>query len=237
MKRRDYLASVGSIALFPILINSGDKIEIPEVEDYEWMQSTADGKQILEVETTHAVDRVKLRRYEFGESSSEPRHEKQDDTTHELVWDSPTTIFGLHSLALIRNEQVVNELTVEFDIDLLTRHIDARENNVGRVAVRQKGDGTLAAYSGCIVTDNEQQPDFDDVANWQNQHHEQLSHEYTIYLQARITNEALSRMRGHQTVSVWVQNENDGWFPSTVDFSDEGYDPIEVYDLHGVKRY
>jgi len=234
MKRRDYLRSVSSTAFLPILVDTDEVVEVPEVEDYDWMQSMADGKQILRVETTHPVDSVRLRRYEFGESSSEPEHEKQDDTTHELVWDSPTTVFGLHSLALIRDEQVVNEIMVDFDIDLLTRHIDAKNTNIGRLAVRQKGDGTLAAYSGCVVTDNQQQPDFD-VANWQNQHHEQLSHEYTVYLQARITNEALKRMRAHQTVSVWLRSENDAWFPATVDF--KRFDPVETYDLHGVKRY
>ena len=233
MKRRDYLRNISSTAVLPIFVDTDEVVEVPEVEDYGWMQSM--GEQILRVETTHAVDSVRLRRYEFGKSSSTPRHEKQDDTTHELIWDSPATVFGLHSFELRRNEQVVNEVMVDFDINLLTRHIDAKDTNIGRVAIRQKGQGTLAAYSGCVVTDNEQQPDFDNVANWQNQHYEQLSHEYTIYLQARITDEALSRMRSHQTVSVWIRNENDAWFPATVDFTE--YDPVETYDLHGVKRY
>jgi len=233
MKRRDYLRNVSSTAVLPILIDTAAAVEVPEIADYGWTQSM--GEQILRVETTHAVDKVKLRRYEFGESSSEPEHEKKDDTTHEIVWDSPTTVFGLHSFELRRNEQVVNEVMVDFDIDLLTRHIDAKNTNIGRLAVRQKGDGTLAAYSGCIVTDNQQQPDFTKVADWQNQHYEQLSTEYTVYLQARITSEALSRMRAHQTVSVWIRNENDAWFPATVDFKQ--FDPVETYDLYGVTRH
>jgi len=237
MRRREYLKSVSSTALLPVLADRTEAIELPDVDELQWLQSVEDGKQILRVETTNPVDSVDIRRYEFSELSSQPTYESEDDTTHELVWDSATTVAGLHSLVLVRNGQAVNEVLVNFDISVITRHIEARENKAGRVAVRQKGQGTVAAYSGCVVTGNQQQPDFGDVADWQNRHHEQLSEEYTVYLQARVTDEALSRMRAHQTVSVWLRSETDAWYPATVDFTDGGSDPTEVYDVFGVRRY
>jgi len=180
MKRRDYLKTVSSTAFLPVLADRAEAIELPDVDELQWLQSVKDGKQILRVETTNPVDSVDIRRYEFGELSSQPTHESKDDTTHGLVWDSATTVAGLHSLALVRNGQTVNEILVNFNIDVITRHIEARENNAGRVAVRQKGQGNAAAYSGCAVTGDQQQPDFGDVTDWQNRHHEQLSDESNV---------------------------------------------------------
>jgi len=236
MKRRDYLRNIGGTAVLPILADRAESAELPDIDDFQWLQSVKAGEQILRVETTNPVDSVDISRYEFGELSSQPTCKSEDDTTHALVWYSATTVAGLHSLALVRNGQTVNEVLVNFDINAITRHIEAKENT-GRVAVRQKGQGNVAAYSGCVVTGNQQQPDFGDVADWQNRHHEQLSEEYTVYLQARVTDKALSRMRAHQTVSVWLRSETDAWYPATVDLTDEGYDPTEVYDVFGVRRY
>jgi len=234
MKRRDYLKSVSSTAFLPVLSNRVDGVEPPDIDDIQWSQSTHKDNQILRVDTTQPVDCIDLRRYAFGQTSSEPTHERISETRHELLWETPTTINDIHSILFYQNGQQVHETLINLDVNLLTRHIEVDPPRAGRVAIRQKGNAALGLLNRAVVTSPNTQPDYDNITFRNNRRHVALLEETTSYIPAYVTDDAVDAMRGHQTVWVWTKNENGALYPATVDFSK--YDPVEVYGLHGAKR-
>ena len=233
MKRRDYIKSVSSTALLPILANQADPL--PTIDDTWWKTSLANSSQLMTITTTAAVDRLSLRRYAFKDLSNQPTYQQVTDTKHELVFDSPTTVTGLHGIGKHRDGRLIGEEMVDLTPDLLARHIELSDSRTARVAVRNNGDAPVASYNGAVITDTEQEPDFTKVAGWQNQRFVPLLPKTTSYVSAHVTPDAEKAMMGHQTVWVWLKNEEDAWFPATVDF--DRFDPVEIYDLNGVTRH
>jgi len=233
MKRRKYLASLSSTAFLPIL-DTVD-IEPPEVSNIEWLHSIRNDNKILRVKTTQPVDEIRLTRYAYGETSNEPTHNRVDTHTHELVWDKPTTVTGLHSFSFLRNGQKIHKTLLDLQTSLLTRHIQANPPRAGRVAVKQEGDAALALLNRAIVTEKGTQPDFEDVEFRNKEECIWLCDGATKYITAHVTHGAGQAMRGHQTVWVWTKTETGAMYPATVDFTDAN--PVDIYEINGVRRY
>ena len=235
MKRRDYLKTVGSTAILPIIANQTKDVQPPDIENIQWLHSMGDRRQLLKVETTQSVDRIELRRYAYGETSSEPTHERVGEYTHKLFWDKPTTVNDLHSILLYRNGQQIHEVVLSLEVDLLARHIGVDLPHAGGVAIHQRGDAALALLNRVVVTAPNNQPDYDSITFRNNRNYVALLEESTSYIPAYVTDDAVDAMRGHQTVWVWTKTENGALYPATVDFRE--FNPIDVYDLHGVNAY
>lgn len=232
MKRREYLASLSSTAILPIL--NREDIELPEVRSVEWLDSISNDNKILRVKTTQPVDEIRITRYEYGETSNEPTHERVDTHTHELIWNKPTSVTGLHSLSFIRGSQTIHESLLDLQTSLLTRHIQVIPPDRGRVAVKQQGDAALALLNRAVVTEQGTQPDFSDI-DVSNEERIWLCDGATRYITAHVTHDAAKAMRGHQTVWVWTKDENGAMYPATVDFTDAN--PVDIYEIAGGTRH
>lgn len=236
MNRRNYLKTVGSTAVLPMLADRVDAEEtVPQVKDVWWQTGLRNEGQVMTVTTTLPADRIKLRRYAFNDLSSRPEYERVTDTKHRLVFDSPTSIVGLHEIVTYRDGNKLDSELLDLDVDLLTRHITVRSEDAAQVVVRQRNSAPVAALNRAIVTGTEQQPDWSAV-DWHNsKRYVPLLPETTSYIQGHATNDAISAMQANQSVWVWLQSETGAWLPSTVDFTK--YDPVELFDLHGVTRH
>jgi hypothetical protein len=106
----------------------------------------------MTVTTTHHVDEIKLRRYAFSELSTQPSHKKVTDTKHELIFGSPTSVIGLHSIATYRDDTKVHKEIANLDIDLLIRYVDVRSREAAQVVVRQQASAPVATLNRAIVT-------------------------------------------------------------------------------------
>lgn len=235
MKRRDYLRTVGSTALLPVVAEVSEAAEKPQIDETWWKTSLDDTNQILTITTTEPVESVELRRYTLNDLPAEPRYKRITDTKHELIFESPTTLIGMHGIAKYRDDKEVAETLLDLTPDLITRHVEVGSPNTARVAVRNNGTAPVAAQNRAIVTAKQQQPDWDSVEWWNNKRHIPLLAETTSYVQAHVTDDAVDAMRRHQTVWVWMKTETGALLPATVDF--RKYDPVEVYDIHGIRRY
>lgn len=236
MKRRDYLRTVGSTVVLPILDKhvNGEDI-VPQIDDIWWKTGLQNETQVMTVTTTHPINEIKLRRYAFSDLSTQPEHNRATDTKHELVFDAPTSLVGLHSIVKFRDGDDLGSEFLNLDVDLLTRHIDVRSQDAAQVVVRQRDSAPVAALNRAIVTAPEKQPDWSNIDWGNSKRYVPLLPETTSYIQAHATTDAISAMRANRPVWVWLQNETGAWFPATVDFTH--YDPVEVYDLHGVTRH
>lgn len=235
MKRRDYLRTVSSTALLPVVAEVSKAAEKPQIDTTWWKTSLDDTSQILTITTTEPVDSVELRRYTLNDLPTEPRYKRITDTKHEVIFESPTTLIGMHGIVKYCDEKEVAETLLDLTPDLITRHVEVGSPNTARVAVRNNGTAPVAAQNRAIVTAKQQQPDWDSVEWWNNKRHIPMLEETTSYVQAHVTDDAEEAMRANQAVWVWLRDEHEAWYPATVDFS--RWDPVELYTVDGVKRY